>query len=457
MKKITILAFLLSITIGFSQQQTYNVTFESGSTVGTWTTFENNDGDNALEILANPVSGGINTSLTVAKFTAKSTANGGQPWAGTQSDHGSLGTWLLETGNNSISITVYKPVISDVGIKFVNATNGTIFELKKPNTTINTWETITFDISGSIGSGENHDIDRLVVFPDWPATRAQDNICYFDNVTWAAKKTAEPGASASVDAPLVAAPTPSPVQADVISLFSDSYTNVAVSTWRTVWSGAGAQTDISVVGNAVKKYESVDFVGIEFTGANAIDATGKQFFHVDVWTPDATLFRVKLVDLGASKEGEIAFTPTQSGWVSLDIPMADFADASKVTNSNKLLTSVNSLQQLIFSGQPTGTFNFYIDNVYFSNVASSSTLAIDDFKILGLSVYPNPTNNHWVISSKNDKITAVEVYDLLGRNVISLTPNKQEVSIDASNLATGIYLSKIITSKGTSSKKLIKN
>jgi len=451
MKKITQFFLLLSITLGYSQQQTYQVTFETGSTVGTWTTFENNDGDHALEILANPVSGGINTSATVAKFTAKSTANGGQPWAGTQSDHTSLGTWLLETGNNTISIMVYKPVISDVGIKFVNSTDGTIFELKKPNISINTWETITYDISSFISSGENHDIDRLVVFPDWPATRTQDNVCYFDNVSWTAKKTANPGSgSSNSNEPLVAATTPTELQANVISLFSNAYTNVNVDTWRTNWSAA-TLTDVVIAGNDTKKYSSLNFVGIETTGANFINASAMSYFHVDFWTAEMTVFRVKLVDFGANAafsggddvEHELSFTPTLNEWNSLNIKLSDMTG----------LTTKNHIAQLIFSGAPAGSGIVYIDNVYFS---TQSTLAINNFELRGLSVYPNPANEFWTITSKNETIKSVEIFDFLGRVVLSLKPNKLAVNIDASNLAAGIYISKIKTELGESSKKLIK-
>ncbi len=118
------------------------------------------------------------------------------------------------------------------------------------------------------------------------------------------------------------------------------------------------------------------------------------------------------------------------------------------------LTTKSHIAQLIFSGAPVGSGTAYIDNVYFS---TQSTLAVKNFELLGLSVYPNPSNNRWIVSSKNDKIISVDVYDLLGRNVISLKPNKQEVNIEASGLATGIYLSMITTEKGTSSRKLIKN
>jgi hypothetical protein len=55
-------------------------------------------------------------------------------------------------------------------------------------------------------------------------------------------------------------------------------------------------------------------------------------FNLDVWTPNMTTLRIKLVDFGADAaygggddtEHEITLTPTQNGWVSLNIPLTDF-------------------------------------------------------------------------------------------------------------------------------------
>ena len=77
---------LLSLTI-FPFAQNVPIDFELGGNGlnWTWTTFEN-DTNPALEIVANPDSSGINTSATVAKFTA---LQSGQHWAGCESMHGS--------------------------------------------------------------------------------------------------------------------------------------------------------------------------------------------------------------------------------------------------------------------------------------------------------------------------------------------------------------------------------
>jgi hypothetical protein len=58
----------------------------------TWAVFENATNP-PLEIIANPDPSGINTSATVAKFTALAAGN---PWAGCESMHGAdLGPFVL--------------------------------------------------------------------------------------------------------------------------------------------------------------------------------------------------------------------------------------------------------------------------------------------------------------------------------------------------------------------------
>lgn len=342
MKKITLIMFLMMFSFGFSQNAPIN--FESGGYGGswTWTSFEN--GANAsLQIVANPNASGANTSAMVAKLTPLVT---GAPWAGCESSHGSgIGTFTLSASNSTVKIMVYKSVISDVGIKFANSTNGSTGELKVANTLTNQWEELTFNFSSKIGETN----DQIIIFPDFQ-TRTSDNICYFDNITFSSQ-------GAPLSDPLLAAPTPTRPAANVISMFSNAYTNVAVDTWRTGWSAA-TLTEVQIVGNDTKKYSSLDFVGVE-TMATKVDASAMLYMHVDVWTPNMTAFRVKLVNFGTTQtESELSFTPTLAGWNSYEIPLSDF-------NS---LSSRSQLGQLIFSGNPSGSGVVYIDNVYFHNV-----------------------------------------------------------------------------------------
>ena len=165
------------------------------------------------------------------------------------------------------------------------------------------------------------------------------------------------------DTPTMAAPTPTQNAADVISMFSNAYTDVGVDTWKTDWSAADLE-DIQVQGDDTKLYTNLDFVGIETTGGNLIDASSMTHFRVDIWTPNMTTFRIKLVDFGGDgafgggddTEFELAFdNPTQGQWISYDIPLSDFTG----------LANTSSMAQLIFSGLPAGGGTLYVDNVYF--------------------------------------------------------------------------------------------
>jgi hypothetical protein len=346
------------------------ITFEPGGNgnAWSWSTFEN--GPNApIQMVANPSITGVNPSATVASITALQI---GMPWAGFESIHpgsvppgaSALGTFTLNATNSTVKMMVYKSVISDVGIKFATASNASTGEIKVANTLINQWEELTFNFDSKIGEPSSTDIDQIIIFPDFQS-RTSDNICYIDNISFSAS-TAPPSA------PTVAAPTPTRPAANVISLFSNAYTNTAVDTWLTGWS-AGSLTDLQIAGNDAKKYASLDFVGIEFTGANLIDASSMQFFHLDAWTPNMTTFRIKLVDFGANGvfqggddvEHELSFTPTLSGWNSYEIPLSSFTG---------LLTRAH-LAQLIFSGNPAGSGIVYVDNVYFHNVTLEPIVA----------------------------------------------------------------------------------
>ena len=180
MKKLLLVIMIVS---GFLFAQNSPIDFETGGygATWTWTVFENGDNP-SLEIVTNPNTGGINSSATVAKFTA---LQAGQPWAGCESLHGAdIGSFSFDSTNCIIKIMVWKDVISDVGIKFVDATSAAQPEIKVANTLINQWEELTFDFSSRIGVYPVVK-DQIVIFPDFDLTgRTQDNICYFDNISF---------------------------------------------------------------------------------------------------------------------------------------------------------------------------------------------------------------------------------------------------------------------------------
>lgn len=181
MKKLITLFCMLTLFYGFSQNAPINFETAGNGTDWTWTVFENNTNP-ALVIIANPDPSEPNSSATVAQFTA---LQSGQPWAGCESAQGSdLGEFVLDETNNIISIMVWKPVISDVGIKLVSSTFWSQGEIKVPNTLVNQWERLTFDFSSFINPpAGNGVLNQIVIFPDFDA-RTQDNIIFFDNIVF---------------------------------------------------------------------------------------------------------------------------------------------------------------------------------------------------------------------------------------------------------------------------------
>lgn len=217
------------------------------------------------------------------------------------------------------------------------------------------WVSLDIPLADFTGLTSRMNIAQLI----YVGAPSQANTVFVDNVYF---YTA--GDTSSGTEPTSAAPAPTVAEANVISMFSNAYTDVVVDTWRTDWSDATLE-DIMVAGDDVKKYSALNFVGIE-TVSNQIDATTMTHFHTDIWTADATEFRIKLVDFGADGafgggddvEHEIAVSaPAQGEWISLDIPLADFTG----------LTTTANISQLIYSGDPSGALTVFVDNVYFHN------------------------------------------------------------------------------------------
>ena len=92
----------------------------------------------------------------------------------------------------------------------------------------------------------------------------------------------------------------------------------------------------------------------------------------------------------------------------------------------------------------TGAYNF------------GTALAVKNFNAGSFKAYPNPTQNSWTISSGNERITSVQVFDIQGKSVYAKSNSSNDVSVNASSLSKGTYFAKVSTEKGTSTVKLIK-
>ncbi|WP_081817005.1 T9SS type A sorting domain-containing protein [Polaribacter sp. Hel_I_88] len=100
----------------------------------------------------------------------------------------------------------------------------------------------------------------------------------------------------------------------------------------------------------------------------------------------------------------------------------------------------------------SGDTEVFYDNISLKQAAAAS---VDDIFASQVSVYPNPANEFVKISSSVD-INKVEIYNLLGKKVIS-TSKLTNNNLDVSSLSKGVYLMKLTSGESVASRKLIKN
>jgi hypothetical protein len=398
---------------------------------GTWGVFGNKDDNRIeLEIVANPNTTG-NTSSKVLKIEEEA---GQEPWQGFFFDLESKVS--LTAPNTAISVDVHSVRAGQqVLLKLEDRTNNTVTtgDIIK-ETTGTGWETITYNLSADY-SGL---FDRVVFIMDFGVVNDAQVNHYIDNI-----RVSEPvdegtgggGGGTGNEAPTEGPAAPSTDAANVISLFSDSYDDVAVDTWQTGWSNVGAYEEVDLNGNTAKKYTDLGFAGIE-TVQTQVNASEMTHLNMDVWSANVTAFKIKLVDFGATggysgeggdgqgddTEHEVTTAPAQGEWVTLSIPLSDFTG----------LTAKSNIAQMIISGEPYEDLDIYIDNVYFSNnggstgndaptegPAAPSPAAADVISLFSDS-YDDVTVDTWLTEWSNDGqgVTAeLAEIDLNGNNV----------------------------------------
>ena len=243
-----------------------------------------------------------------------------------------------------------------------------------------------------------------------------------------------------------AAPSPSIGGANAIRIYTDellSQPAATVDTYRTGWS-QGDLTSVVLGGSNTLKYTNMNFVGME-TIANPIDASAMNLFHIDIWTPNMTVFRVKLVDLGVNGvygggddvEHEITITPTQNGWNSLNFLLSSFTN----------LTTKAHIGQLIISGSPPGAGVVYVDNMYFSDEVISVAPILTNFSIPAKQV----GDSSFTITPPTSASTGSFSYTSSNESVATISGNQITIvgegssTITATQAAAGNFLSASIT------------
>ena len=288
---------------------------------------------------------------------------------------------------------------------------------------------------------------------------------------------------------LTESPVPEHPSENVISLFSDHYTEyrdaypMYSQMNETIFSATHDAATVEITelnGNNMLYYNNTGyalpefFQGISPDGKkdNGIDGTKVTNVRFDFYTKDKTdpptKLEFKLVDFGGDAYGggndtEDSWLLDQDSnpkleshkWISVDIPLDNLPD----------MTGRKNLSQMVF-GVKGDLQYYYIDNLYFySDQAINSNQDFDsDFpKQLRLHQnYPNPFNPTTSIQFELPVAgnTSLKIYNSLGQLVQTLVDNqlsegRYNYSFNASQLSSGVYFYRLQFGNQSITNKMI--
>jgi hypothetical protein len=464
MKKITLLMMLLCVTFGFSQQIVVQ-DFENGGLGGPF-------GGAAAAIVADPETGG--TRGNVAMLTASA---GGQFFQGINI---ALTSPVALTTDKTMEIDVYSLTPISIAPKVINGADGSPDSTAAISHTGSGWETliITFNEGLDNTVTANGVYSAFVIYYNWDTAINNfinppiDRVFYVDNIVGnqapascsdGIQNQDETGIDCGGSCPNAcpvppseAAPTPpNRPAADVFSVYSNAYT-AEPSSFGVF--GGGSVQDLSINGDDYLQLSGAPGANVQwqFGIPNGVDLSSFTHYHMDYYIEGAVpgegaVWQTIIQGFDATTGNFTGNTlhniiPTTTGvWLSLDIPISTFNGGVSVRDNIGQM-------QLAMAGPPFGPT--YIDNVYFHK---DTVLSTNDFTSNEFEIFPNPTKDLWNINSNGQIIQSVQVFDILGKQVLSLQPEASEVVVSASGLKDGIYLTKITTERGTRTIKLVKN
>lgn len=148
--------------------------------------------------------------------------------------------------------------------------------------------------------------------------------------------------------PTIAAPTPTQDAANVISIFSDAYTDVAGTDFNPNWGQGTVVTQEPIAGNNTLVYSGLDYQGTQLSGS--VDVSDKTHLHLDYYTGNSSVLNIFLISPGPVETPYALTVPTNDQWISVDIPLSEFSPVDLM-----------NVFQLKFDGNG----DIYLDNIYF--------------------------------------------------------------------------------------------
>lgn len=239
---------------------------------------------------------------------------------------------------------------------------------------------------------------------------------------------------------------------------------------RTIEVMAYAAEEIGLVGSAeiAEEYASnnVNVIAVGqfdmtlFNGS-AVDVS----LISDFTNADLNNFFGELMDYyNASGDHQITYGSSQCNYGCSDHAswtaegyMASFPFEASFGQHNNNIHSANDTFSVTGTAEHATKFTKLCAEFLIEAAKSDGILAIDD--AIAKQIFAVITNNNFVydLTAANSTFSTIEIYDILGKNVLqqNITETKGEVSV--ANLSSGVYVAKFIATNGPSvSKKVLK-
>ena len=177
-----------------------------------------------------------------------------------------------------------------------------------------------------------------------------------------------------VNKPNTSASTPPNRQAaDVISIFSSKYTDVAGTNYFPDWGQAGqgsSWAEFDLNGDKMLNYINLSYQGIALADNTSINVSGMEYLHMDVWTADLAKIETSLISK-TNGEKPVVKDLVANQWTSIDIPISAFTSQGM---------TVADIFQLKFVGTPWAGGSVFVDNIYFYKTPSQLIALPVDFE-----------------------------------------------------------------------------
>ncbi|MCE3229674.1 MAG: hypothetical protein K0S32_4225 [Bacteroidetes bacterium] len=167
-----------------------------------------------------------------------------------------------------------------------------------------------------------------------------------------------------------------------------------------------------------------------------------------------------LVSTDCGQNWTNVWTKQGSGLATAPATTGNFVpSAAQWTNAAVSLASVANQAQVLVKFKATSDYgnNLYVDNV---NLSGPTSLTKYNQNLVSFDVYPNPASTSATIKTYSafEQTGVIVVYNTLGQVVktinVSLAFGINEVALNTSDLATGVYNVVLNTDKGSVTKKL---